>query len=329
MTRTTTSRLFSCGAILGLALAFAPLTPARAQPVRVGESQPIYSFIPEAIGIKEGIFKKHGLDTTLTTFNGSFQLHQAISAGSIDIGLGAGPEFGFLVKGAPEKAIAAMSDAPGDLTLVTLKDGPIKTVADLKGKRVSMSTRGSLTEWAVHELSMQQGWGPNGMVMEPLGSLSTQTAALKTHQVDAMSIDAVVSYRLVEQGIGKILVHYDKVVPVFHIHVIYASNDMIKNHPDQIKAFMAGWFDSLHYMQQHRAEAVKIASQTLDISPAVSGKLYDYLMPFYNATGKFNPKAIDVIAQAMVDVGTFPKKPDLTKYYTEAFLPAGTQTAKP
>jgi NitT/TauT family transport system substrate-binding protein len=309
--------------ILGLGLAAASLASAGAAPIRVGESQPIFSFIPLHVGLKQGIFKKHGLDIDSTAFNGSFQLHQAIAAGSIDIGLGAGPEFGFLVKGNPEKAIAAMSDAPGDLTLVVLKDGPIKTIADLKGKRVSMSTRGSLTEWAVHEVSKQQGWGPNGMQLAPLGSLSTQTAALKTHQVDGMSIDAVVSYRLVEQGLGRILVHYDQIVPVFHIHVIYASNAMIQAHPDQVKAFLAGWFESLRYMQTHRDESIAVASETLDISKNVSGQLYDYLMRFYNETGKFNPKAMDVIAQSMVDTNVFPTKPDLTKYYTEEFLPAG------
>lgn len=325
---TSTSNLFSRGCYrfkgiaFGIVLALPALVPAHADSIRVGESQPTFSFVPLAIGMKEGFFKKLGLDINLTVFSGSSQLHQAIAAGSIDIGLGAGPEFGFLVKGAPEKAVAAMADAPGDLALVVLKNGPIKTVADLKGKRVSMSTRGSLTEWAADELSEQQGWGPNGMILVPLGSFSAQTAALKTHQVDAMSVEATTAARLSAQGVGVTLVHFDKVVPVFHIHLIFASNALIKSNPNDVKAFLTGWFESLQYMQMHRTESIQIASRTLDLSNAVAGSLYDYLLPFYNQTGKFNPKALDVIAQSMVDMGTFDQKPDLTAYYTEQYLPA-------
>ena len=35
--------------------------------------------------------------------------------------------------------VAALADAPNTIMLVVLKDGPIKTVADLKGKKVSPS----------------------------------------------------------------------------------------------------------------------------------------------------------------------------------------------
>ena len=45
------------------------------------------------------------------------------------------------------------------LAIVVRPDGP-KTVADLKGKTVSMSTAGSLTYWLVSETSRRQGWGP-------------------------------------------------------------------------------------------------------------------------------------------------------------------------
>lgn len=310
---------FGCLAI-GATLALA-IPALAADAVRVGNSQPTFSFIPLDIGLKLGFFAKRNLDIQKTDFSGSAQLHQAIAAGSTDIGLGAGPEFGFLVKGAPEKGIGAMSDAPGDLALVVLKGGPIKTVTDLKGKKVSMSTRGSLTEWAGRELSKEQGWGPNGMDLVPLGSFSAQTAAMKTHQIDGMVVEATTAARLEDNGTGTTLLHFDKVVADFHIHTFWASNAFIKDHPDDIKAFMAGWFESLDYMKTHRDEAVAIAAEVLNLSPKVAASLYDNLMPFYNETGKYQPKALDTIGQSMVDLKLFPSKPDLKPLYTEAFLP--------
>ncbi|MDB5651855.1 MAG: sulfonate transporter, periplasmic sulfonate-binding protein [Hyphomicrobiales bacterium] len=315
----STSRKIS---LLVSAAALVFVTGAQAAtPVRVGISQPAYSFVPLDIATQTGICKKQDLDVQKTVFSGSSQLHQALSADSVDIGLGAGPEMGFLAKGAPEKAIAAMADAPEDLALVVLKDGPVKTVADLKGRKISMSTRGSLTEWAARSLSLKQGWGPDGMTMVPLGSFSAQTAALKTRQIDGMVVEAGTAGHMDEEGSGFTLVRFGDIVPHFHIHVIFATNGIIANHPDTVKKFMACYFEGLDYMAAHRAESVKIASDTLNMSEALSGKLYDLLMPHYNRTGKFDKQALDVISQSMVDMGTFPNKLDLSKFYTEEFLP--------
>jgi ABC-type nitrate/sulfonate/bicarbonate transport system substrate-binding protein len=289
--------------------------------IRVGLSQPTYSFVPFDVALKSGVCNSFGIDFQKTVFSGSAQLHQALTADSVDVGLGAGPEFGFLAKGAPEKAIAAMSDAPEDLALVVLKDGPIKTIADLKGRKVSMSTKGSLTEWAAGELSFQQGWGKNGMQMVPLGSFSAQTAALKTHQIDGMVVEAGTAGHLEEEGSGLILVRFGKIVPKFHIHVIYATNKLIAGNPEGVKSFMKCWFNGLDYMKSHRNESVKIASETLNMSLDLSSKLYDLLMPHYNLTGKFDVQAIDVISQSMLDMGMLATKPNLTKYFTEEFLP--------
>ncbi len=296
-------------------------SPNAATTVRVGLSQPTYSFIPFDVGLKSGVCKSPDVEYQKTVFSGSAQLHQALTADSVDIGLGAGPEMGFLSKGAPEKAIAAMSDAPEDLALVVLKDSGINQIADLKGKRISMSTKGSLTEWAAGELMLQQGWGKDGMKMIPLGSFSAQTAALKTKQIDGMIVEAGTAGRLEEEGSSKTLLKFGKVVPKFHIHVMYATNKLITSNPDATKKFLKCWFDGLDYMKTHKTESVKIASETLNMSVDLSSKLYDSLMPHFNYSGKFDAQALDVISQSLVDTGIMSTKQNLSKYYTEEFLP--------
>lgn len=294
---------------------------AKAAALRVGISQPAYSFVPLDVAMQAGLCKAKGLDIEKTVFNGSAHLHQGIAANSIDIGLGAGPEFGFLLKGSPEKAIAAMADAPQDLALVVLKDGGAATVPDLKGKRISISTRGSLTEWAGRSLSRKEGWGNDGMTLVPLGSFNAQIAALKTHQIDGMIVEAGTAGRLEEEGTGTTLVRFGDIVADFHIHVIFATDSIIASRPQDVKAFLACWFEGINYMETHREQSVKIAAEVLAMSESLSGKLFQLLMPYYNKTGHFNAAALKVIADSMVDMGTFDKAPDLSKVYTEAFLP--------
>lgn len=298
--------------------------PARAASVlRVGLSQPIFSFLPLDIGLDAGIFTRHGITIEKTVFAGSAKLHQGIAAGAIDIGLGAGPELGFIAKGSPEMAVAASADLPRELAISVLVDSPIKVVADLKGKRLSVSTKGSLTEWGGQELSRQQGWGTEGIRLLPLGSFGAQVAALKTRQIDGMVVEASTAGRMEEQGVGRTLVTFENLVPAFHIHMIFASNAVIKNHPQDVRAFLAGWFESLDSMRAHRAEALVTASRVLDLSPGLAGKLYDELVPMYNTTGRFNPEAVNILLKAGMDMGDLASRPDPSKLIDDSFLPAG------
>ena len=289
--------------------------------LRVGLSQPIFSFTPLDVGMEAGIFAKRGLVIEKTAFAGSAKLHQAIAAGSIDIGLGAGPEFGFLAKGAPEQAIAAMADLPQELAITVLKDGPIKTVADLKGKRVSVSTKGSLTEWGGQELSRQQGWGDKGINLLPLGSFGAQIAALKTHQIDGMIVEASTAGRMEEEGVGFTLVNFRNLVPKFHIHVMYAAKSAIAEKPDAVRAFVAGWFESLDLVRTDKARATAVAAKVLDLTPTLANKLYDEVVPMYNLTGHFDPDALKAIAKAEMQMGDTEGTIDFSPYVNETFLP--------
>ena len=303
-------------------LAFFCVSPVQAQTkIRVGKAiSEAFSFVPLDVGIETGIFKKHGLDVEKYDFAGSAKLQQGLAAGSIDMGLGSGPELAFIAKGAPSIGVAAMANAPWLLTLNVAKDSPIKTISELKGKTVTVSTVGSLTEWLVHDLSREQGWGPNGIKTLPVGADASQIAALETHQVDGIVIDIAAAYRLEEAGKTRILVRFGQIVKDFHIHVIYASNAFAAKDPEAVRAFLAGWFETIAYMHANKPKTVEIASRVMAVSPAIAGKVYDELMPAFNPDGRFNPKALEVLRKSYVDMGILPSEPDMSKLVTEKFL---------
>jgi ABC-type nitrate/sulfonate/bicarbonate transport system substrate-binding protein len=187
-------------ALLLTAIAAPAQTQAQAQTkVRIGKPQAgAFQFVPVDIGIEVGIFKKHGLDVEASAFGGGPRVQQALAAGALDFAIGSGPELAMVVKGAPEIGVAALADAPYAVVLAVLNDGP-KTIADLKGKKISVSSRGGLTYWLAQELSRRQGWGTDGFVITPLGATTAQTAALRTKQIDGMIVEVNAGYRLEEE----------------------------------------------------------------------------------------------------------------------------------
>ena len=198
--------VWTAGAV-AVALIFAGGAASAQTTLRLGKAQANqFAFVPADVGADTGIFKKHGIDLEISSFSGDAKEMQALTAGSLDIALGGGPALATIVKGVPMKAVAAEANAPNTILLVVLKDGPIKSVDDLKGKNVSVSTVGSLTYWLTQQLSRAQGWGDDGIKITPLGAAEAQIAALKTHQIDGVTTDGVTVYKFMETGDGRILV---------------------------------------------------------------------------------------------------------------------------
>jgi ABC-type nitrate/sulfonate/bicarbonate transport system substrate-binding protein len=294
-----------------------------AEPLRVGKGFPsLFQFTPLDVGVEEGIFKKHGLDVEISAFAGDAKLQQAFAAGAIDLGIGSGPGMAFIAKGSPTLGVAEEAGPPLGITLCVLASGPIHSIADLKGKLASISSIGSQTDWMVREISRRQGWGPEGIKRVALGDVPAQLSALRTHQVDMVPFDITTAYELNETGEVRILLKFGDVVKDYVNHVIFATNDVMTKHPDDVRKFLAAWFETVAFFKHNKADVVRISSGVLKISPSVVGKVYDETIPMLSDDGRFDRKGLAVLAQSFVDMNTLSEKPDMSKLYTEKFLPA-------
>ena len=311
-----------CG-IFVAALVLAIAMGARAETLNVAKGGPqSFSFSPADIGLAEGFFQKRGLDLKLSNFAGATKVHQAMASGDIDIALASGPDMAFIAKGSPVKTVAAMAGRPDMMVLAVEKSSPLQSPNQLKGKIVTVTSAGSLTYWLAQELSRQEGWGPDGIKVQAIGGQTTQIAALRTHQSDAMVMDLTAALRLEEEGQGRILVKFGDIVPSFHMHVIHASNAILARDPDAVRRFLAGWFETIAFMRANKDDAVKLSAKVMGVSDELAARTYDAVMPDLSTDGCFDPKALEVLRRSYVDMGVLDKEPDMSTLYTEAYLPA-------
>jgi len=302
--------------------AHAVIASAAAETLRVGKAgREAFSFVPADIGRDTGIFKKHGLDLEIASFGGDARIQQALTADGIDIGLGSGPGLAFIVKGSPVKGVAAMADPPLIFALVVRADDSVKSADDLKGRKVGVSTVGSVTSWIINEVSRQKGWGLDGISQVPIGDDANRIAALKTKSVDAAIVNLAVALNYVQRGEGRVLLRFGDLVKDFHIHVIFATDKVIAQRPESVRAFLVGWFETIAFMRRNKAATVAIAKDVMGTDEATAGGIYDELMPMFSDTGRFNPKALATLGRSFVEMKTLPEAPDMSKLYTEAFLP--------
>ena len=306
-----------------MAVSFLLLASAHAaELVRVGNAgRESFSFTPANIGKETGIFAKHGLDLDIAGFGGDAKLQQAMAANAVDIGLGSGPGLAFIAKGSPVKGIAAMAGPPLIFAMVVRADGAVKTVDDLKGHKVAISTVGSATNWLMNEVSRQHGWGFDGFTQVPIGENSARIAALKSGAVDACVVDIGSALNFVARGDGRILMRFGDVVQHFIMHVIFATDTAIAQKPATLTAFLGGWFETIAFMRANKTKSVAIAMTVMGTDEATTSGIYDELMPMFTNNGRFDPVALKVLSRSFVEMKTLPDEPDMSKLYTEAFLP--------
>lgn len=311
------------GALVLVILASAVLCPALADPLRVGNSSgPAFNFLPLTIGVQQKFFAAQGLEIEIVNLEGSAKLHQTMMAGAIDMGLGAGTDIAFLVKGAPEIAVGAITVSPAQLGIIVPYNSPIHALADLKGKRIGVSTVGSLTQWLALQLAKKQGWARDDLTFVTDGSTSPpQIAALETGEVDAQVSAAALGWALEEQRKGRLLAPASDFVGAFLMNVIYASTSLVQHDPAAIRAFLKGWYNSVDFMARDKAQTIEIARSVDHFSQAVEDKQYDDVMPSMSRDGSFPPAAVATVRNSFVELGILPTQPDMTPYLTTAFLP--------
>jgi ABC-type nitrate/sulfonate/bicarbonate transport system substrate-binding protein len=297
-------------------------TAASAETLRVGKAgREAFSFVPLDVGVRTGIFKRHGLDIEIANFGGDAKLQQAMAADSIDIALGSGPGLAFIVKGSPVKGIAAMAGPPLLFALVVRNDDSVKTVDDLRGRKIGVSTVGSVTSWIISEVSRQRGWGFDGITQVPIGENAARVAAVRSKALDGCIVDIASALNYVHKGDGKILLRFNDLVKDFILHVIFATDKAIAERPEALRGFLAGWFETVALMRKDQTKSVEVATQVMGADAATAASIYDELMPMFSDTGRFDPKALAVLRRSFVEMKTLPAEPDMSKLYTEAFLP--------
>jgi NitT/TauT family transport system substrate-binding protein len=314
---------FARGILGAMALAAALTAPSlAAESLRVAKVVPFaWSFTPLDIGIQSGIFARHGLDIEASASTGDAKLQQLLASGSIDIGIGSGPGMAFSAKGVPAKAVAAMFSLPRNMAVMVGYDSDVKTVGDLKGKKLGVTTVGSLTAWIGQRINAKEGWGSSGIDIVPIGGMPPARAAIKTHQLDGYIGALETGYSLEEAKEWRVITTATPFVDHFITHVIFASDELIAQRSQAVRAFLEGWFDTIAFMKKNKDKAVEISAKVIDVSPAVAARVYDEQMEYFSTDGTFDLQAVAVLKQSYLDMGLLKEVPDNDALFTTQFVP--------
>jgi ABC-type nitrate/sulfonate/bicarbonate transport system substrate-binding protein len=227
----------------------------------------------------------------------------------------------FMAKGVPAKAVAAMAGTPRNMAVMVRYDLSAKTVDDLKGKKLGVTTVGSLTDWIGKRINQVKGWTTNGIVTVPVGGMQPARAAVKTGQLDGYIGALESGYALEEAKEWRVITTATPFVEDFITHVFFVRENIIAERPQAVRAFLRGWFDTIAFMKANKDKTVEITADVIKLNPSVISRAYDDQIGIFSMDGVFDPKALAVLKQSFIEMGLLKDIPDDKVLLTTEFVP--------
>ena len=285
---------------VSLLIAAAVAVPALAQKttVRVQDFGTGINTITALLVRTEGLADKHGIDLKINPpiFNAA-GIANVVIQGQADIGFGGATAILSLVQQKrPVKIIAVIGQtfeaeiALTNAALATLAkkgitpESPFKQrLEGLKGMRFAAPSSGSSTDQVIRYAFKQFGIDPNrDVVMQPLPDLASIIGATRQGVVDGlMGTHGSGPLQLETDKSGRIFIEFqkeEKGLQVAPQHVLFATDDYIKNNGDTIRRFLTAHLEAKNIARKGltQAQRDKVKEQFFrDMAPATYNSLLD------------------------------------------------------
>ena len=313
--------------VLILALTLAA-SPAAAVDLLVTQYKNDPSGAPYAIALEKGFFKKHGIDISgiISGAGGGSSVRNAIAS---DLGYGdvtAAPVIAAAEQGQDVKIVGFTSRSLADLVVVVMPDSPIKTAADLKGKKFGISNPKSLGEMMGVLVLEKAGLKQGDVQMVALGSLGGALTALENGVVDVTAIPIILFHTRGGESKYRVLVG-SKELPLVPSQIGMATSEAMKKRGDQLRAIQAARRDGTRFIYEHTDEAIQILSQVYEPLPAkdVGLMVKELVDAKFWTEGRIEMPLLENTVRAMKGVGMLEKDVDLKKIVDSSLLPADLQ----
>jgi NitT/TauT family transport system substrate-binding protein len=143
--------------------------------------------------------------------------------------------------------------------IVVAKNGTVRSLVDLKGKKVAIPSPYSNQNFVIHKLMAEYGMQQNDItfIVLPPPDMPTSLAA---GAIDGYFVGEPFCAKAELDGTGRVLYYARDIWPNFISCALVVHEDLIKRNPEVVQDLVRGIAESGKWAETHRAEAAKLAS---------------------------------------------------------------------
>lgn len=224
--------------------------------------------VPFSIG--QRFFQQNGLKIESSLMLGNVAM-PGLANGDLDFYSDPVPAFRAAIQGLPIKVVSGAYPTSGPFVVA---QPDIKTLADLKGKRVGLAVAGG-----IYELELQAALDKTGLQVGKdvtpvyLPDTPARLAGLSNHTIDAAVVAVPTQFQAGKLGLT-VLVNFADAVP--HLTDAWSTSvNNIRSNPDKVKRFLRAFLQTMEYMRSHKSDVVSVMASKLNMTEANASQEYD------------------------------------------------------
>lgn len=312
---------------LGLiALAFG-MPVAGAEEIEVGNYGVAANGMPYAVALEKGYFKEEGADVTgmLSSQGGGTSMRNMMVGGLAYGEINPTAVVVAIRQGADLKIISDNVLTVAEFVWAIKPDSPMKTLKDLKGKKIGYTNPRSTSQALDILLLEAAGLKPDDAELVKTGGFGESVVALNLGSIDAAAMaDPVWSKN---QAQFRVLVKATDVLPPLCNVIGVSTGPAIAKRGDFLRAVLRGRRKAVEYMYSNPDDAAAIVAKAYNLDLAVAKSAIHNLVssktagvPYWGG-GNFDFEGMDRMIRAQKLVGALSGDVDWSKLVDTSFLP--------
>ena len=272
---------------------------------------PCTGFFPFYLANEKGYYAQEGLHVDVVVMSGVLGV-QALLGREVQVHTGTGSGLSAGVRGAPVRVIFSTL---GPMILWLHSKPEIRSIKELKGKKVAIASAGGATSFLTEQLLERHGLkGRRDVTLLSLGRPSTRYAALASGTVDAAVTTAGFLFRAEKAGFRR-LASYAKEGFVNLAGSIVVTEQFLKSEPVLLEKFVRATLKALLYARSNRTGTIPVLAKMAQADQATGARLYDIFLPGMTKDGTADREMQKKQMEPILHLQKIKEPPPLEKYF--------------
>ena len=306
----------------------AGIASTHAEEIAVGNYGVSANGMPFGVALVKGYFKDEGLDITglISSAGGGTSLRNMLAGGGVPYGeVNPGVVVSAILAGADLKIVSDNVLTVAEFVWAVKPDSPIKTIKDLKGKKIGYTNPRSTSQALARMLLQIAGYKPDDAELVKTGGFGEGIAALDSGQVDVVPITEPL-WSKYKNKYRAVVVASDTLPPLDNV-VGVTTVEMAEKKGDFIRAVIRARRKAVVFMREHPDEAAEIVAKQYNIDADVAKSAIRNLttsktqgVPYWGE-GEIHLEGLKRMIEAQRSVGAIAGDVDYDKIIDTRFLP--------
>jgi NitT/TauT family transport system substrate-binding protein len=266
--------------------------------VKIASTGPAVSTLLLEIAVRKGFFRDEGLEVLTITMRTNIAVN-ALLTRNVDYATPSTSIIKAATGGLPVKLVSVLQGRP-DYFLIARKE--IRSIKELKGKRIAIGSFGATADLALRVVITQEGLDfDRDLVRLQMGGNSARYTSLITGAVDATVLSPPFNLQAEKAGYKDLIWLGERLeLPLAGLGV---RDETIQKNPKQILAMIRAVFRAMDFAKTHPEETMRMLVTWVRVDQEVAAKSYELGKRSWSEGGVVSDAAVKVVVdQSMLEL---------------------------